>query len=388
MNNSLFNTTFANYDFGLSSIEEERATRLNNECLLVDMVCQHPGGKNIFNEFPNEEIEVATLGKEKWEKYYACQDLPYNLALQNNSTVVEEWWKLSGITAASVGIEVGDTKAEAFKARIGKWISNLDWLRFAKVAEDFRQAKSEGAVAFFGNCQPTYGIPYDLNAVTRAFEQGLRVLMLTYNRMDYVGAGCTERIDNGISRYGVQVIELCNKLGVIVDTSHCGYRTTLDACKFSDAPVLANHTCAAGLYDHSRCKSDEELEAIAGTGGVIGVVTVPFFLSGKSEPTIEDMLDHIDYIVEKVGYEYVGIGTDWPLQAPHDVLVETLGTILPEIGFRPEDNIDVTQTIDGFRDYRDFPNIARGLVKRGYTDKEIAGILGENFIRVFEGVCG
>jgi membrane dipeptidase len=100
------------------------------------------------------------------------------------------------------------------------------------------------------------------------------------------------------------------------------------------------------------------------------------------------MLDHIDYIARRVGWQHVGIGTDWPVQSPLDLVVETVGGLLPEIGFRPEDNIDVTQTLIGFSDYREFPNITRGLVKRGYSDEQIQGILGENFLRVFGQVCG
>ena len=224
--------------------------------------------------------------------------------------------------------------------------------------------------------------------MNRAYDEGLRVLMLTYNRQDYVGAGCTEPTDAGLSRYGQQVVARCNELGIVVDTSHCGRQTTLDGCRASQTPVLANHTCAQGVYGHARGKSDEELDAIAATGGLVGVVTVPFFLSADPEATVEAVLDHIDYINERIGWRHVGIGTDWPMQAPEDIIEATLGAIVDEIGFRPEDNVSTTQTLRGFEDYRDMPNITRGLVARGYDDEQIAGILGENFMRVFEAVCG
>src|SRR5207253_1958845 len=137
----------------------------------------------------------------------------------------------------------------------------------------------------------------------------------------YVGVGCTERVDAGLSNFGLQVVERCNQLGVIVDTSHCGRLTTLDACRASRTPVIANHASARAVHAHVRGKSDEELDAIAASGGLIGVVAVPFFLAG-GHPTIEAMLDHIDYIAGRVGWRHVGIGTDWPLQAPHDLLQE------------------------------------------------------------------
>jgi membrane dipeptidase len=200
--------------------------------------------------------------------------------------------------------------------------------------------------------------------------------------------GCTERQDAGLSMYGVEVVERCNELGIIIDTSHCSRQTTLDAIELSETPVFANHSCAQGVFEHARGKSDKELRAIADSGGVLGVVTVPFFLSPDADSTIEVMLDHIDYISNLVGWQHVGIGTDWPMQAPEDVLQATLGAMVGDIGFRSQDKISVTQTLRGFDDYRDMPNITRGLVARGYTDEQIAGILGGNFLRVFEEVCG
>jgi membrane dipeptidase len=129
------------------------------------------------------------------------------------------------------------------------------------------------------------------------------------------------------------------------------------------------------------------VRAIADTGGVIGVVAVPFFLTDNKRPTIEHMLDHIDYIVALVGWQHVAIGTDWPMQAPDAVLRSTLTSETSVIGFRAEDRIDVTRRLEGFDDCRDLPNITRGLVKRGYGDEQIRGILGENALRVFAEVC-
>ncbi|MCS5572838.1 MAG: dipeptidase, partial [Pseudomonadales bacterium] len=116
-------------------------------------------------------------------------------------------------------------------------------------------------------------------------------------------------------------------------------------------------------------------------------VTVPFFLSGEENPTIEAVLDHIDYIAGRIGTDHIGIGTDWPMQAPEDIVEATLGGMVEEIGFREEDNISTTKTLMGFEDYRDMRNITRGLVARGYDDDQIKGILGENFMRCHAAVC-
>lgn len=121
---------------------------------------------------------------------------------------------------------------------------------------------------------------------------------------------------------------------------------------------------------------------------------IPFFIAPPPEPGrktgMNEWLDHFDYIVNLVGWQHVGIGTDWPMSLPNSVLEEVFLQFSLKAGFRPEkDRIEeMMTTLEGFDDYRDFPNVTRGLVKRGYTDEQIKGILGENFLRVFEEVCG
>lgn len=188
--------------------------------------------------------------------------------------------------------------------------------------------------------------------------------------------------------FGVDVVRHCNSIGMIVDVSHCGHLTTLDACRHSQRPVNANHTAAKSIHPHARGKSNEALRAIADTGGVIGVVALPAFLTAERNPTIEHMLDHIDYISEVIGWRHVAIGTDWPLQAPEEIQLAVLSPANKAVGFRDQDRLDVTKRLTGFDDCRDLPNITRGLVKRGYSDEQIRGILGENALRVFEEVCG
>jgi membrane dipeptidase len=376
------------FDFGLTPAQEDRARQLHAESIVVDMLFQYPGGAAIFDELPKGALDAALEGKTTlWERFQAATNLPFDLAISGESDLVHDWWRQSGLSAVAVGVPVSAKDLKAKDEDGAPWVDALPWATRVTRVADIRTAKAEGRLAAYGNCQPTYGLPMELEAIDRAHAEGLRSLMLTYNRMDHVGVGCTERMDAGLSRFGVEVVERCNKLGVIVDTSHCGRMTTLDACRFSTAPVTANHACAQGVFAHARGKSDEELDAIAATGGLIGVVAVPFFLA-PGRPTIEAMLDHIDHIARRVGWRHVGIGTDWPNQSPVSLMQETVGGLLPEIGFRPEDNVDVTQTLIGFSDYRDFPNITRGLVKRGYDNEQIQAILGENFLRVFGQVCG
>jgi membrane dipeptidase len=213
------------------------------------------------------------------------------------------------------------------------------------------------------------------------------MVQLTYNSVNFVAGGCTDRVDCGVTDFGVKFIQRLNDLGIIVDTGHCGRQTTLDACALSNAPVVASHTSAAGVHQHDRAKSDEELKAIAASGGYIGVYLVSMFLTDKPVSTIEDFLDHIDYIANLVGPQFIGVGSDWPMQCTQWG-IDKLAEYASEIGFRKEHGTMAPVNVAGFDDYRDFPNITRGLVKRGYSDEQIKGILGENFLRVFEQVCG
>jgi len=222
-----------------------------------------------------------------------------------------------------------------------------------------------------------------------AHELGIMdVCELAYKRMTFIAAGCTERYDPGLSHFGLEFVKRCDEVGVIIDTAHTGRQSTLDACKASTEPVIASHTSAEALYRFDRAKSDEELKAIASTGGVIGVYAIPRFLGPSGEKTIELMLDHIDYIVDLVGWEHVAIGIDWPLPLPTRLLNPLLSAAARANGFQPQHEGDRTETLLGFRDPRDWPNITRALVARGYSEDAIRGIIGENFLRVFEQVCG
>ena len=380
---------FGTHDFGLSPDDEARAARLHDESIVVDMLFQGPCGYRSYSEEMDKQLEEEWREHRNAAKSYASAVmLPIRRALDGASSEFTDCWLASGITAGNrqVGYE-SDGGLAGFSIATAQF-DTFPWLTKALRADDFRRAKAEGKRAGFLSSQNTDGIDPGLELLERFHDMGMRMIALTYNNLNSVGAGCTERTDAGVSNFGARVIERMNELGIIVDSAHSGRQTTLDACVLSSKPVVATHTSAGGLYEVDRAKSDEEIRAIAATGGVVGVYAVPFFLAGAEHVTIDAMLDHVDYIAGLVGWQHVGIGTDWPLQSPKSVLRRTLMPMVLEMGFRPEHNIEPEANLVGFDDYRDFPNITRGLVKRGYTDEQIAGIIGGNFVRVFEDVCG
>jgi membrane dipeptidase len=382
------------FDFGLSAAQEERAARVHRESIVVDLLSQHVGGSQIFDAYPQSlqsefRARMAAPGNA-WERMTEAEYWPYEMSRRGKSHLIRDWYLESGLTCGTYGIGVhdGHDPLSLKLDVVNEELSSLAWLRCVRTEKEIRQAKRDGVVALYAHWQPVSPLPRSLEAIDVAYTKGLRSLMLTYNRMDNVGVGCTERVDAGLSLFGVEVVEHCNRIGMLVDVSHCGHATTLDACRLSRQPVNANHSAARAVHDHARNKTDEALRAIAGTGGVVGVVTVPAFITSEPHPTIQSTLDHIDHIANLVGWQHVAIGTDWPLQVPQEILLRTFGTVTQAVGFRPQDRLDLTQMLDGFADARDLPNVTRGLVKRGYDDEAIRGILGENALRVFREVWG
>lgn len=383
------NEVFGNFDFGLTQEQEEHARKLHDNSIIIDTLFFGPCGSRSFteemidslkNEFDQHRNAFRSLGSSLM--------LPVRLAIKGELPEFKECWDASGITAGNAQIpgNASDDDIEVF-GLIQSEVDHLPWIIKALKADDIRRAKAENKHAVFINTQIATSMTLNPSRLDHYYDLGMRMIQLTYNNVNLIGGGCTERVDCGVTNFGAGFIKRMNKLGILVDTGHCGRQTTLDACAISDAPVIASHTSAQGQYFHDRGKSDEEIRAIAASGGYIGIFCVGFFLTDSPDPTVESVLDHIDYVSQLVGPQYVGIGSDWPMQVPAWGLDRLTDFALAN-GFRREHGIGSLKNLIGFDDYRDFPNITRGLVKRGYSDEEITGILGGNFLRVFEAVCG
>jgi len=263
-----------------------------------------------------------------------------------------------------------------------------DFLVKALKTDDIISAKEEGKKAVILNFQSMQHIEEDIDLIELYYMKGVRIMQLTYNTKNLVGTGCTARKDRGLTEFGREVVKKINDLGAIVDISHCGVQTTLDAIEHSKDPVIASHTFAKQLYEHDRGKNDEIIKKIADKDGYIGILTVPGFIGNDPEITIDHWLNHIDYIKDLVGIDYVGIGTDFYGFSVPDNLAIKIGEFIEKLGFRPEHKASFLTKMKNFENYTLFPNLIKGLVKRGYTDEEIQKIAGENFLRVFKKVVG
>ena len=216
---------------------------------------------------------------------------------------------------------------------------------------------------------------------------GQRISQLTYNSRNMIGNGSTERRDDGISDFGVAIVARMNLVGMAVDVSHCGDRTTLDAFEVLTKPVLITHSnCRALVPGHPRCKTDEAIQKMAARGGVMGITGVRMFVKADEPTTIEHMLDHYDHVRKLVGVEHLGVGSDIDLDGYDDLSPEEQKSLRAgykdTYGFR--DKID----IEGVDHPRRVFDLTEGLIRRGYSDGDIRGVLGDNFRRVLKGIWG
>jgi len=240
---------------------------------------------------------------------------------------------------------------------------NPDTLLQATTAADVEQAKAEGKVAGVLSLEGAEALEGDL-AMLRTFHRlGLRALGLTWNWRNQAADGLAEiRTGGGLTEFGVALVREANRLGVILDVSHLAPAGVRDLLELSEAPVVASHANARALCDHPRNLTDEQLEGIAASGGLVAVTYVPPFLAHPPEDaSLERVLDHVDYIVKTIGVDHVGLGSDF----------DGFGGVLP-----------------GLEDVSHLPALTAGLVARGYSDEQVAKVLGGNYLRVFRQVAG
>lgn len=242
-----------------------------------------------------------------------------------------------------------------------------------------------GVVLWF---QDPHAMENSLDLLRVFYELGVRAMQLTYNQSNYLGTGCTEPVDAGLSGFGRRVVREMNRLGMVVDLSHSSRQTALDTLEVSDDPVLFSHANAKVLTDSPRNKEDDELKLVAAGGGVIGLTPWgPLCWKGQARPSLDDYLDHIDYMVDLVGVDHVGFGSD---NTP-DHSTDQSGTV-EQAALYPAVVAEYNRVVgtspdvrhaEGFSGPHQVANLVEGLKRRGYSQVDINKILGANFLRVF-----
>jgi membrane dipeptidase len=247
-------------------------------------------------------------------------------------------------------------------------------VRIAKSVEELRAIVADDELAVVLHFQGTPPLGGTVEMLDAYYHLGVRVIQLTYNHAGSCGDGCLEERDAGLTDLGRKALGRMHQLGIAPDLTHAGERTCLDALGVAERPVVATHSNAKTVCDSPRNLSDEVIDGIAATEGVIGVVAFPAFVSDQ-DPTLDKLIDHVVYIAERVGIGHVGIGTDFADEDEED---------FDFFGYDPRYYPRPPWVWPrGIAWWEDIPNIPDALAARGFAEVEIAGVMGENFLRVF-----
>jgi membrane dipeptidase len=244
----------------------------------------------------------------------------------------------------------------------------------AESVEDIRRAKAQGKLAVGFDLEGSVMLQDDLAMLALYRDLGVRQIHLAYNRDNSIAGGC-HGANIGLTPLGRRVIAEINRLGLIMDCSHSGYRTSLEIMELSARPVVYSHANVRALREHPRNLSDEQIDACARTGGVIGLSGIGIFI-GDNDVTTASLVRHIDYVVERVGPRHAGIGLDYVFEPGGD---DHPGE------FNREDWWPSAYYGGGGFDMvppERFAEIAEALLARNYSERDVAGILGGNFLRV------
>ena len=261
-------------------------------------------------------------------------------------------------------------------ATVRRQIDRLsDEFIFARSVDEILAARAAGKTALIFNHQETNQLERNLDMIQFYYEAGVRHMLLAYNMKNFAGDGCAEPTDAGLSNFGREIVREMNRVGMLVDGTHCGVRTSMEAIELCEGPFIFSHCVSHALYPHYRNIRDEQIKACAQTGGVIGVNGCGFFM-GDMNGNVEEMFRHIEHMVEVAGPQHVGLALDyldnpgpffqsqrdnpslWPLNAgqPHMEADYVL----------PEELLLLTDR----------------MLQAGWDEAVVRGILGENFLRV------
>jgi membrane dipeptidase len=312
---------------------------------------------------------------------------------------VLEHVRASGLTAVNLTVNVRATDdASAFantRARIDAWKREIDAhpdvLTLAGGVGDIHDAKAAGRLGIILGFQDTVLFEDDLAGLDDFHEMGVRIVQLTYNVRNRIGSGSLVPEDTGLTDLGRESVARMDELGIVVDLSHCGARTTLDGIRASTNPVGITHSGCRAVFDHPRSKDDETLRAMADGGGVLGIYLMPF-LNPSGPPAAEDVLVHIEHALDVCGEDHVGIGSDQGI-VPLDVSGDFPERFAEVSAERSELGIaapreDTIPFVPELNHPRRLETIAGLMESRGHAGRVIEKVMGANFMRLFEEVWG
>ncbi len=254
-------------------------------------------------------------------------------------------------------------------------------------AADIDTAKADnkvGIILGFQNCSP---IEDDLRLVETMYNEGARIMQLTYNNQSLLATGCYEAGDSGVTRFGREVIKEMNRVGMIIDMSHSAEQSTLQTIELSERPIAITHANPSRWHEALRNKSDDVLKALGESGGMLGFSMYPFHLNNGPDCTLDDFCGMIMDTAELMGVDHIGLGSDLCQNWGYETLEWMRSgkwTFKPDYGEGSASNADWPRQPDWFGSSKDFSNIARGLADKGMKQSDVEKVMGVNWYKFFE----
>jgi membrane dipeptidase len=291
-----------------------------------------------------------------------------------------EAWRKAGVNYLSVNagydVQPWDNTVKTLASFHRQLAGMTDKYVIVKTVEDIASAKAAGKLAVTFDIEGMDSLNDSLDMVSMYYDLGVKHMLFAYNLNNKAGGGCHDT-DIGLSTFGRNVVQEMNRVGMVVDCSHSGYRTTMEAMEISKDPVVFSHSNPRALVDQGRNILDEQIKACAATGGVIGINGVELFLGGTT--AVEAFVDHVIYTVELVGAQHVGMGLDYVEDED-----EVAGLTSRNPAFWPKSEGYVGDI--GCMGLDVLPRATELLLERGLSEEDVIGILGGNFLSVAERV--
>jgi membrane dipeptidase len=265
-------------------------------------------------------------------------------------------------------------------------IAHQDMVLRAERIADIRRAKANGQIAFIPSLEAATPIENELDRLDILYGLGVRSSGIAYSEANTLGSGLREARDGGLTVFGRQAVQRMNRLGIAIDVSHSGDQTSLDTIEVSEKPIFITHAGARALWNTKRMKPDEVLQACAAKGGVIGIEAAPHttLTERHRRHSIESVMEHFEYVANLAGIDHVAFGPD-TLFGDHVALHQLFAGQLSIAQAHGQHEFERVPYVDGIENPAEaFPNIVRWLVTHGYSDDDIAKVLGGNIMRVLE----
>ena len=396
-------------------LSDEEALQLHKESLVIDS--KQPPATSGFLFTERMKLDLLDMEKAGYTRSQASSQLSKiaTQEIRNSKSAREQYmslWQRSGVSVASATYSAGIEIERAFESAnegMAQARSHIDALqgdlKLILKADDIEEVYRSGKHGLILDFQDTLPFGTDLSKIDYFYNLGLRVVQLTYNLRNLVGDGCTERYKSGLSYFGQTVVEKLNEMNMAVDVSHCSQQVGWDALEVSSSPIIVTHSSSNSVCYHDRGKDDDLAKAVANQGGFFGVVIVPGFIQNNgSIATLDDFAEHVIHLVNIMGIDHVGIGTDICANGPETGLIyddEFPESMPGQIeyykehpsefnwgGFRPEHRLTPDYRIEGYSNFGDWPNITLKLAEKGFNEDELRKLLGLNYLRYFREVIG